>query len=43
MNPKIELCPNKLVQYLQKEAKDFRRSDIVRFISENGIKMVNFM
>ena len=43
MNPKIALCPNKLVQYLQKEAKDFRRSDIVRFISENGIKMVNFM
>lgn len=43
MNPKINLCPNELVQYLGKEAKDFRRSDIIRYISENGIKMVNFM
>lgn len=43
MNSKIKLCPNEVVQYLQKEPKDFRRSDIIRFISENGIKMVNFM
>lgn len=43
MNPKIDLCPNQLVQYLQKEAKDFRRSDIIRFVKENGIQMVNFM
>lgn len=43
MNPKIQLCPNKVVQYLQKEPQEFRRADIIRFINENGIKMVNFM
>lgn len=43
MNPKIKLCPNEVVQFLEKEPKDFRRSDIIRFIRENGIKMVNFM
>jgi len=43
MNPSIELCPNKVVQYLQKHPKDFRRADIIRFVVENGIKMINFM
>ncbi len=43
MNPSIELCPNKVVQYLQKPAKDFRRADIIRFVVENDIKMINFM
>lgn len=39
----INLCPNKVVQYLQKDPKEFRRSDIMRFVRENGIKMINFM
>lgn len=43
MNPKINLCPNKLVQYLQKAPETFRKTDIMRYISENGIRMVNFM
>ena len=43
MNEKISLCPNKVVQYLQKEPSEFRKADIIRFIKENGIKMVNFM
>ncbi|MDE6378162.1 MAG: glutamine synthetase family protein [Duncaniella sp.] len=43
MNSKINLCPNKLVQYLQKEPSAFRKADIIRYINENGIRMVNFM
>ena len=43
MNRKVKLCPNKLVQYLGKLPEEFRKADIIRFIHENGIKMVNFM
>lgn len=43
MNSKINLCPNKVVQYLQKEPNEFRKSDIIRFVKENGIEMINFM
>jgi len=39
----LRLCPNKVVQYLGKPRSEFRRSDIIRFVKENGIKMVNFM
>ena len=38
----IELNPNRLVQYLNKPAGDFTKDDIIRFIKENGIKMLNF-
>jgi glutamine synthetase len=43
MNANITLCPNKVVQYLGKPSSEFRKSDIIRFIKENEIKMVNFM
>lgn len=43
MNQKISMSPNKMVQFLQKEPKDFRRDDIIRFVRENGIRMINFM
>ncbi len=43
MNTNVSLCPNKVVQYLQKEPSQFRKADIIRFIKENGIQMVNFM
>lgn len=43
MNSEIRLCPNKLVQYLQKTPDQFRKSDIIRYIKENDIQMVNFM
>lgn len=43
MNPTIALCPNKVVQFLQKSPKDFRKEDIIRYVMENGIKMINFM
>lgn len=34
--------PNPLVQYLNKPASDFLRSDIIRYIEDNDIEMVNF-
>lgn len=43
MNPSIDLCPNKVVQFLQKPANEFRKADIIRFVVENGIQMINFM
>ncbi|MDE6217983.1 MAG: glutamine synthetase family protein, partial [Muribaculaceae bacterium] len=35
--------PNKVVQYLQKSPEEFRKEDIIRFVKENEIRMVNFM
>lgn len=43
MNMFLSMNANRLVEFLQKEPKDFRKDDIVRFVKENGIKMVNFM
>lgn len=43
MNRELELNPNKLVAYLGKPAKEFTKADIITFIRENGIRMVNFM
>ena len=43
MKRALELNPNKVVAFLGKEPKEFTRADIVRYISENGIRMVNFM
>ncbi|MDE7382165.1 MAG: glutamine synthetase family protein [Muribaculaceae bacterium] len=43
MNSNITLNPNKVVQFLQKEPSEFRKADIIRFIKENGIRMINFM
>lgn len=43
MNPKIQLCPNELVQFLQKEPAEFRKDDIIRYVTENDIRMINFM
>jgi glutamine synthetase len=38
----VSLNPNKLVKYLRKPANEFTRHDIIRYIEENGIEMVNF-
>ena len=43
MNKELELNPNKLVAYLGKPTAEFTKADIVRYITENGIRMVNFM
>ncbi len=43
MSLNFNLSPNPLVRYLEKNSEDFRKSDIIRFTKENGIRMVNFM
>ena len=43
MSKELELCLNKLVGFLNKPSKEFTKADIVRFITENDIQMVNFM
>jgi glutamine synthetase len=43
MKQELELNPNKVVAFLGKPAKEFTKADIVRFITENGVRMVNFM
>lgn len=42
MDNEILLNANKLVQYLKKPASSFTRNDIIQYIEENGIQMVNF-
>ena len=39
----LNLCPNKLVAYLGKPSSEFTKADIVRYVKENGVRMVNFM
>ncbi|MDA3867359.1 MAG: glutamine synthetase family protein [Salinivirgaceae bacterium] len=38
----ISLNPNKLVQYLQKPACEFTKNDIIQFVEDNDIEMINF-
>lgn len=42
MSEKTISSPNPLVQYLQKHPQDFTKSDIIKFIMENGVEMLNF-
>ncbi len=37
----IALNPHRLVHYLDKPAEDFTKRDIVKYIEENGIRMLN--
>lgn len=39
----LALTKNEVVAYLGKDPKSFTRADIVRYIVNNGIEMVNFM
>ena len=41
-NNKFAANLNPLVRYLKKEPHDFTKEDIVRFIANNGIKLINF-
>ena len=43
MDKTIALSKNALVKWLAKPAKDFTRDDIIRYIVDNDIEMVNFM
>jgi glutamine synthetase len=38
----VFLNPNKLVSFLKKPASEFTRQDIIRFIDENNIELLNF-
>ena len=43
MDPRIELNPNEVVSFLGKLPQDFTRADMVKFIREKGIRMIDFM
>ncbi len=38
----VLMNPNKLVRHLKKPAKEFTRYDIIKFIDDNNIEMLNF-
>ncbi|MBU1368687.1 MAG: glutamine synthetase family protein [Bacteroidetes bacterium] len=42
MNEFTAMNPNPLVQYLNKPAAEFTRADLIRFIEDNDIEMINF-
>ncbi len=42
MHKQIALNPNRLVQYLEKPAESFTKKDIIKYIKENHIEMLNF-
>ena len=42
MDTKFALNPHPLVQYLQKSPREFTKEDIIRYVMENNIEMVNF-
>jgi glutamine synthetase len=43
MNPtKYRLSPNELEKYFKKSAHEFTKADIIKYIEETGIKMLNF-
>ena len=43
MDSKIKLSKNLIVKYLDKAQRDFTREDIIKYICDNNIEMVNFM
>lgn len=43
MNNQLEMNSNALVQFLQKLPVEFTKADIISFIKENEIRMINFM
>lgn len=43
MNTEIEMNANPLVEFLQKPATEFTKADIISYIQEKGIRMINFM
>lgn len=43
MNKELEMNPNLLVAYLGKPCSEFTKADIIRYIKENDVRMVNFM
>ena len=43
MDARIELNPNEVVAFLRKLPRDFTRNDMLTFIREKGIRMIDFM
>ena len=43
MNRELALNPNEVVAFLGKSNKEFTKADIINYIEQNGIQMVNFM
>ena len=43
MDNTLNLNPNKVVQFLKKAPDQIRKTDLIRFVKENGIRMINFM
>ena len=43
MDKLIALNPNEVVAFLQKRPQDFTRADLLSFITEKGIRMIDFM
>lgn len=43
MKNKLQMNSNRLVEYLKKPAAEFTKADIITYIADHGIKMINFM
>jgi len=43
LNPQLAMNANPVVAFLKKDPKQFTKADIIRFIQEKDIQMVNFM
>ena len=43
MEKSFQYNANDVVRYLNKPTAEFTKADIVRFIYENGIRMINFL
>ena len=43
MNEQLIMNANEVVAFLQKPASEFTKQDIISYVRENGIKMINFM
>lgn len=43
MDTNLSLNPNKVVEFLGKSPSEIRKADLIRFVKENGVRMVNFM
>ncbi|MFA8301440.1 MAG: glutamine synthetase beta-grasp domain-containing protein [Hyphomicrobiales bacterium] len=41
MTDNIAMSPNPIVRYLNKPANELTKADIIRFIEDNGIEMIN--
>lgn len=42
MSTHMDINPNPLVRYLNKPSRDFTKADIIKYIKDNEIKMLNF-